>query len=105
LDDFGTGYASLTDLRNLTIDRLKLDRSFIQGLSHEPRDRAIVTRLVQLAHDLGMRVTAEGVETGQQLAFLRSIGCDEVQGYLFSKPLASGEITPLLRQGVWPRHS
>lgn len=92
LDDFGTGHASLTDLRILPMNRLKIDRSFIQGLCEQPRDKAIVTRLVQLAHDLGIRVTAEGVETAQQLEVLRSIGCDEVQGYLYSKPIASTAI-------------
>ena len=96
LDDFGTGHASLTDLRSLPIHRLKIDRSFVQGLCDLPRDRAIVTRLIQLAHDLGIRLTAEGVETTGQLDLLRSMGCDEVQGYLFSRPIPSSGIPSLL---------
>ena len=96
LDDFGTGYASLIDLRNLPINRLKIDQAFVRGLCDKPRDRTIVTRLVQLAHDLGMRVTAEGVETDRQCDMLRTIGCDEVQGYLFSKPVAPGDVASQL---------
>ncbi len=98
LDDFGTGYASLTELKSLPISRLKIDRSFVHGLCEQRRDRAIVTRLVQLAHDLGMRVTAEGVETCRQLDILRAMECDEVQGYLFSQPVPSNRVVSLLTE-------
>jgi EAL domain-containing protein (putative c-di-GMP-specific phosphodiesterase class I) len=78
------------------MNRLKIDRSFVQAICDQPRDRAIVTRLVQLAHDLGMQVTAEGVETAEQMELLQSIDCDDVQGYLFSKPVAAGVFPTLL---------
>lgn len=87
IDDFGTGYSSLRLLRRLPKDDLKIDRSFIAGLGVDDEDTAIVRNIVDLAHDLGLRVTAEGVENPQQVARLREAGCDLAQGYHFSPPV------------------
>ncbi len=88
IDDFGTGYSSLSYLSRFPVGRLKLDRSFVARIEHDARDRALVQALIALAHQLGLRCVAEGIETPQQLALLRAYGCDEGQGYLFSHPLS-----------------
>jgi EAL domain-containing protein (putative c-di-GMP-specific phosphodiesterase class I) len=87
LDDFGSGYSSLSYLKRLPTDILKIDKTFTRGLGVEAEDTAIVQTVVDLAHILGMEVVAEGVETGAQKTLLREMGCDFAQGYLFSKPL------------------
>lgn len=92
LDDFGTGYASLTHLRDYPIDTLKIDQSFVGGLGKKKQNTAIVNAIVELGHNLGMTIVAEGIETPAQLEFLRSIGCDHGQGYLVGKPLAADQI-------------
>jgi EAL domain-containing protein (putative c-di-GMP-specific phosphodiesterase class I) len=100
LDDYGTGYSSLTDLRRLTIDALKLDRSFVHGLGHDSEDTAIVSAALSMADALELGVTAEGVETLPQLARLRAGGCEYAQGYLFAPPAPASELEALLERGL-----
>lgn len=99
LDNFGTGYSSLSRLKRLPLDALKVDRKFIRGIASDPDDAAITRAIIGLAHDLKLRVLAEGVETEQQLEFLHRNGCDEIQGYHFSRPVAPEEFAAMLRTG------
>jgi EAL domain-containing protein (putative c-di-GMP-specific phosphodiesterase class I) len=96
LDDFGTGYSSLNYLRRFPLDVLKIDRSFVDDLGEDRSAEAVATSIVSIAHSLGLQAVAEGVETETQLRFLRQIGCDQVQGYYFHKPLPVEAITELL---------
>lgn len=96
VDDFGTGYASLTYLRQFPVSKVKVDQSFVQGIISVAQDKAIVEAVIKLGHGLNMAVTAEGVETEEVVSFLKAWNCDEAQGYLFSKPLASDELIALL---------
>ncbi|MEA5476876.1 EAL domain-containing protein [Pseudanabaena galeata UHCC 0370] len=101
IDDFGTGYSALSYLKNLPIDTLKIDRIFIEYVTHSAHDRTIVASIINLAHSLNLNVIAEGVETIEQVDILRSLGCDQIQGYFFYKALPADEIEVLLRaQGV-----
>ncbi|MFV1991510.1 MAG: EAL domain-containing protein, partial [Acidimicrobiales bacterium] len=112
VDDFGTGYSSLSHLRSLPLTELKVDRQFVSSMVHSSPDRVVVQALVSLAHDLGLTLTAEGVEDQATLELLRAMGCDAVQGYLFgcavpvgefssSRPVANGDAT----LGTAPRRS
>jgi diguanylate cyclase (GGDEF)-like protein len=92
IDDFGTGYSSLAYLRKLPIDKIKIDKSFIEEVASNDSDLTIVKSMVELSHGLGKRVLAEGVETEEQLRLLRNIGCDAVQGYYISKPIPENEL-------------
>ena len=96
LDDFGTGYASLSYLKRFPLDILKIDRSFIKGLHDHHDDWAIVTAIVAMAHKMGLKVLAEGVENAEQLVYLQSLKCDEFQGYYVSRPVPADEIAKLL---------
>lgn len=98
LDDFGTGYSALSYLRSLPIDLVKLDKSFTRDLAHDGSAAAIATAVIFLAHHLELKVVAEGVETREQLAFLRQQACDAIQGYIYSRPLPPSELVELLQQ-------
>jgi diguanylate cyclase len=99
IDDFGTGYASLSDLQPLPVDRVKIDRPFVCGLDGDLQGRAIATAIMAFADSLGLKVTAEGVESPSQLRFLSELRCAEAQGFLLSKPLTVEDATRLLRRG------
>jgi diguanylate cyclase (GGDEF)-like protein len=100
LDDFGTGFSSLSYIKNMPIHTIKIDRSFISNIRNNYDDTVIVTSTITLAHNLGMKVIAEGVETSEQLVYLKASGCDEVQGYFFSRPIPEDAIRPLLIQEI-----
>ena len=99
MDDFGTGFSSLSYLRSYPFSILKIDRSFINDITVDPEDRELVNAAIAMAHSLGIKVVAEGVETLQQLTHLKSQGCDIAQGYYFSKPLPAEQFTRLLQSG------
>ncbi|MBZ0157399.1 MAG: EAL domain-containing protein [Alphaproteobacteria bacterium] len=97
IDDFGTGYSSLSYLKRLPIRKLKIDKSFIRDMTLDTDDQAIVNAIISMAHSMDLKVVAEGVETGEQLSLLRSMGCDEVQGYVGSHPVPAEEYEHLLK--------
>lgn len=107
LDDFGTGYSSLSQLQRLPIHELKLDRSFIQGLAHDPKKSAIVRAVIELGHHMELNVVAEGIESKEEMHYLHSLNCDQFQGYLFSGPLREKEFTRFVQHWdgnklLWP---
>ena len=99
LDDFGTGYSSLAQLKRFPFDFVKIDRSFISGVDTDPEDEAIAAAIIAMAHSMGLKVVAEGVETQAQLQVMRRLKCDEMQGFLFSRPLPADAFEALLRSG------
>jgi diguanylate cyclase (GGDEF)-like protein/PAS domain S-box-containing protein len=106
LDDFGTGYSSLDRLRDMPVQKLKIDKSFIDEVDSRPGGTALLAAIIAMAHSLGLSAVAEGVEHEAQLANLGRLGCDEVQGYLLSRPVSGTEIESLLSRPdcLWPRH-
>jgi EAL domain-containing protein (putative c-di-GMP-specific phosphodiesterase class I) len=102
IDDFGTGYSSLSALKRFPVERLKIDRSFIQDLPEDEDDCAVASAVISLGQKLDLRVIAEGVETEAQIAFLRDNQCDEMQGYHFSRPVAASAIPALLARRAIP---
>ena len=98
LDDFGSGFSSLGQIRQLPIHKLKIDRSFVNDLRSNSDVGVIVTSIITLAHNLGMRVVAEGVELMDQLVYLKTAACDEVQGYFLSRPVPADEAARIVQQ-------
>jgi EAL domain-containing protein (putative c-di-GMP-specific phosphodiesterase class I) len=99
IDDFGTGYSSLARLKHLPVDILKIDRSFISGVDRDVDSGRMVEAMIQLAGGLGMQPVAEGIETVEELAFLKQAGCSRGQGFLFSRPVPAEEIPGLVARG------
>lgn len=100
IDDYGTGYSSLEYLKRFPVDALKIDRSFVRNITEGSKDEAIIKSTISLAHDLDLSVTGEGVETPEHQRILQTLNCDDLQGFLFSKPLPADEFVNLLRKGI-----
>jgi EAL domain-containing protein (putative c-di-GMP-specific phosphodiesterase class I) len=101
IDDFGTGHSSLARLRQLPVREIKVDRSFVMAMLQNKDDEVIVRSTIELGHNLGLRVVAEGVETAQTMAVLADFGCDLIQGYHISRPLPVAELEAFLAAGAW----
>ncbi len=99
VDDFGTGYSSLANLRRLPVDVIKIDKAFVIDMETSPSDAAIVAATVDLAHSLGLRAVAEGVESDEVWRRLAALGCDIAQGFHVSRPLPARDLAPLLQRG------
>lgn len=108
IDDFGTGYSSFASLKHLNVDCLKIDKYFIHDMEHDEETKLLIGSMIEMGHNLKNGIVAEGVETLEQFGMLQNLGCDTVQGYLFSKPINVSEITPLLTSNIdngkslWP---
>jgi EAL domain-containing protein (putative c-di-GMP-specific phosphodiesterase class I) len=100
LDDFGTGYSSLIYLRRFSFDKIKIDRSFLESMETTGESAILVHSVVHLGRALGLTVCAEGIETDEQHRFLQAVGCHELQGYLFSKPVTADRIDEMLANGA-----
>lgn len=98
IDDFGTGHSSLSRLKALPVDTLKIDRSFVTDIAEDPDDKAIASAIIAMGHNLGLRIVGEGVETEEQLMVLRALGCDEIQGFYYSAPVPADEIVQFMEQ-------
>jgi diguanylate cyclase (GGDEF)-like protein len=103
LDDFGTGFSSLGYLWQFPFDKLKIDQSFIRAIDRNPRARGVLRTIIALGRTLGLPVTAEGIETENEAAFVRRLRCDQVQGYLFSRPLPETEVANFIMKDAWPK--
>jgi EAL domain-containing protein (putative c-di-GMP-specific phosphodiesterase class I) len=98
MDDFGTGYSSLSYLKRFPLHELKIDRSFLMDMTRDSDDKALVTAMIYLAHEFGLKVVAEGVEKQEQLEILLGLDCEEYQGYLFSRPVSVEALAPMLSE-------
>jgi EAL domain-containing protein (putative c-di-GMP-specific phosphodiesterase class I) len=98
IDDFGSGYSNLGYLKRLPVETLKIDQIFIKGLGQDRHDKAIISAITSLAHEIGLRVTAEGVETIEQMQQIQDIGCDYAQGYFFARPMSGEDLSRKLRE-------
>lgn len=103
LDDFGAGYSSLSNLRQLPLSQLKIDRSFVRGVADNPRVAAVTRNIVQMGHDLNLDILAEGIETAEQLAVMQAFGCATFQGFLFARPLQLSDFEDLARENAGRR--
>ena len=101
IDDFGTGYSSLAYLKNLPADEIKIDRSFVMNMANDKKDETIVKAAVDLAHTLGLKIVAEGVEDEKTLDLLTYMGCDYAQGYYIAKPMPSVELHTWIKNSKW----
>lgn len=102
IDDFGTGYSSLSLLRQLPLDEIKIDKSFVENMMVNPQDRVIIASTIDLAHNLGLEIVAEGVETEEQMMALQDLGCDVIQGYFIARPLPVGDLAEWAKKAPWP---
>jgi EAL domain-containing protein (putative c-di-GMP-specific phosphodiesterase class I) len=104
IDDFGTGFSSLSYLRHFPVYKLKIDRSFVQSMTVNSDDAAITTTIINMAKSLNLKVIAEGVESKEQMSFLRANNCDEIQGYYFSPPVAAGDFAKIVQSTLAEVH-
>ncbi len=98
IDDFGTGYSSLSYLKHFPINKLKIDRSFVKDITEDSNNNAIIETIINMGHNLKLKVIAEGVETAEQLAILKELMCDEIQGYYFSRPISPQDFVAFARK-------